>query len=821
MLLADQGADVIHVEHPDCPQSRTTQQAVFNRNKRRVKLNLKDASDLDKAKQLAASADVVIENFRPGVMQRLGLDSKTLTAINSGLVYLSLPGFSSTDTTNASIRAFEGVIGAATGLYTDLQELRRLLGAQPVYTPVPVASTYGAIHGATAITMALYQRETTGRGETIEVPLAAAALSALAVINMKIEDKPARYDAPALTEEEKQHVTQWRSQMHMHGDSALTEVAKTIIDQNQPTTANYLAADGKWIYFVGSGHAPNTRKILHTLGIYDKLINAGMVDLPVYENLHLSNNIADGPGWSRKWNRCVRVLIKQKVLQQTAEAWEQLFIANGIPATAHRSSSEWLNAPEARAAALIVDVDDPHHGTIRQIGVQTTLSSSPENLYQPESCQHANIEELLKETIGFRKQTGSGSNDSAILNGIRVLDLSNVLAGPVVGRTLAEYGAEVIKIDPPQPNFGPRISCMFPIEASPGKRSLLLDIKSQRGQQILFDLLKTIDVVIHNFRPGAPEKMGIDYDTLKRIKPDLIYLNVSAFNGPQQGPWSDRAGFDPVLQAATGIQQRYGGKEQPPRYHGWASCIDYITGFSGAFGVALSLLRSRREPMRSRGDLVRTSLAQGAQLVQASLLIGTKQEQPGEEAHGQESLGEHALYRLYQTSDGWIFIAAVPAERTLLTNIKAFEDLTTDVLNSDKKTQHYLQQKLSFYPVDHWLEVFTASGFGVHRVDSLQDVSNRYLQEGQSEELQLVWNDGRTLSWLRITDHPAGSAVELSAPAHVRLQNAKIRLLQPTPKQGTHTREILIELGYSEETINQLLSESVIKEQLHDNYLPG
>ena len=163
----------------------------------------------------------------------------------------------------------------------------------------------------------------------------------------------------------------------------------------------------------------------------------------------------------------------------------------------------------------------------------------------------------------------------------------------------------------------------------------------------------------------------------------------------------------------------------------------------------------------------------------------------------------------------------MPAERTLLTNIKAFEDLTTDVLNSDKKTQHYLQQKLSFYPVDHWLEVFTASGFGVHRVDSLQDVSNRYLQEGQSEELQLVWNDGRTLSWLRITDHPAGSAVELSAPAHVRLQNAKIRLLQPTPKQGTHTREILIELGYSEETINQLLSESVIKEQLHDNYLPG
>ena len=205
--------------------------------------------------------------------------------------------------------------------------------------------------------------------------------------------------------------------------------------------------------------------------------------------------------------------------------------------------------------------------------------------------------------------------------------------------------------------------------------------------------------------------------------------------------------------------------------------------------------------MHSRGDLVRTSLAQGAQLVQASLLIGTKQEQPGEEEHGQESLGEHALCRMYQASDGWIFIAALPAEKTLLTNIKAFEDLTLEILNCDEKTQLYIQQKLSFYPVDHWVEVFTASGFGVHRVDSLQEVTTRYLHEGQSQELQSVWNDGRTLSWLRFTDHPAGTAVELSAPAHIRLQNAKIRLLQPTPKQGTHTREILVELGYSEETI--------------------
>ena len=141
MLLADQGADVIHVARPGSVNSRTPEYAVFNRNKRCVELNLKEASDQDAARQLIASADVVIENFRPGVMQRLELDATTVATNNPGLVYLSLPGFASTDEDYASVRAFEGVIAAATGLFTDLQELRRLLGARPVYTPVPVAST--------------------------------------------------------------------------------------------------------------------------------------------------------------------------------------------------------------------------------------------------------------------------------------------------------------------------------------------------------------------------------------------------------------------------------------------------------------------------------------------------------------------------------------------------------------------------------------------------------------------------------------------------------------------------------------------------------
>ena len=133
--------------------------AFFNRGKQRITLDLKNADDLATAVKLIRSADVVIENFRPGVMQRLGLGAEEMTALNPGLVYLSLPGFASTDE-RASIRAFEGIISAAIGQYTDLQSRRPDL--PPVYTPMPLGSTYGAIHGAIAVTLALYAREESG-----------------------------------------------------------------------------------------------------------------------------------------------------------------------------------------------------------------------------------------------------------------------------------------------------------------------------------------------------------------------------------------------------------------------------------------------------------------------------------------------------------------------------------------------------------------------------------------------------------------------------------------------------------------------------------
>lgn len=829
MLLADQGAEVIKVDRPGHAEKRTAQDAVYNRNKKQLELDLKQPIDRGTARKLIQSADVVIENFRPGVMERLGLGVEEMLALNPRLVYLSLPGFAASDTERASIRAFEGVVCAATGLYTDLQVMRRLVDSRPVYTPIALGSTYGAIHGAIAVTLALYNREETGVGDVIEVPLTGAAMSAMAVINLVVEGQPDRFGMPALMKEEWAKIPEWCKMVEEKGDEALQEISKSLTGLGAPATATIRAGDGKWIYYIGAGHSRNTRAFLMTLGLYDELLADGMIDVPVYENFDKQNNIADSGTWTREQNRKILARIEEVIGSEPAATWVERLTDVGVPAAVHRTSYDWLHAPETDAAALTVEVEDAQFGQVRQIGVQTWLASTDSTYMQPkptQSLSSAELIDLLADLPGVESASDSRetstSRDSAgnapILQGLRVLDLSNVLAGPASARTLAEYGAEVIKIDPPDPNFGPSVACKFPIEVSPGKRSMILDVKTDEGRKIFYNLVKTADVVVHNFRPGVPHRIGIDYESLKAIKPDLIYLNLTAFNGPRPGPWMERPGFDPLLQAATGIQLRYGGEGKTPILHGWASCIDYITGYSATFGATMALLRRKRT---GQGDVATTSLAQGAQLVQVPLLVAAGDVQPGDEVHGQDAIGEHALYRLYQAQDGWLFLAGLPSETKNLLRVPALMGVPATTFDDDAKLQALLEERIKRQPVAEWLETFTSVGLGAHRVDSLVDVQKQFMHAGTTEQLQASWDDGRSISWVRFEDHPAGGAVELAPPAYVRLKNAPIQLLAPNPKQGSHTREILLEMGYGSEMIDEWVADGVVKEQLHEEYLPG
>ena len=785
MLLADQGAEVIKVDRPGKPDYDTPANGVFNRGKQRITLDLKDADDLATAVNLIQSADVVIENFRPGVMQRLGLGAEDMTALNPGLVYLSLPGFASTDE-RASIRAFEGIISAAIGQYTDLQSRRADL--PPVYTPMPLGSTYGAIHGAIAVTLALYAREESGCGDVIEASLVGAAMSAMAVIMLDVADKPMRYGVSSNADQK--------------------ALQKQSSSAGSPFSGTFRAGDGQWLYIIAAGHARNSRSLVKALEVYDDLIVEGMVDVPVYENLHLTNNIPDSSHLSREWNLKAREKIEDVLASEPAQHWVDVLTAAGVPCTIQRTARDWLHKSETEEAALTVVVDDPEYGPMRQLGVQTWLSKTPDECAIPRPS---------RPFVGDVEPKSNGdiaaSPASPILKGIRVLDLSNVLAGPASARTLAEYGAEVIKIDPPEPYFGPRISSWFPLEVSPGKRSVILNLKDGAGRAAFMKLVETADVIVHNFRPGVAQNLGIDYDAVKRRKPDIVYLNLTAFNGPRPGPWMNRPGFDPLLQGSTGIQMRYGGEGNRPILHGWASCIDYITGYSATFGAVLALLKRRRSGVPDGGDFVTTSLAQGGQLVQAPFMYACEAGCSGDEPSGQDAVGEHALHRMYRARDGWVFLGGLQHEMDKLRCIAGLEN------TPDEDAGEFLEGEIKKCDVAHWVKVFNEVGLAGHRIDSLEDIREMFLHEVCDDDLD-AWDDGRSISIVRFTDHPVGSAVDLAPPAYVRLKNASVQLLYACPKQGAHTREILGELGYDDDYVDDLIAKGVAKEQLHRYYLP-
>ena len=874
MLLADQGAEVIKVDRPGARSADRADRAapgdaadaMYNRGKTRLELDLKSAAGLAAAWRLIAAADVVIENFRPGVMDRLGLGAHVVTERHPRLIYLSLPGFASTDQGKANIRAFEGVLNAACGLFTDLDSTGRLVGAPPVYTPVPLASTYGAIHGALAVTLALYARAESGRGEVIEVPLLGAALAATGILLYRVAQQPVRYGMPIMPRSTQRFLVPLvRAYVRLTGGPGWRAILRRLGRMHPGPNDSYRTGDGGWVYLLAGGNSNHSQAFLKAMGLYDELIEAGMVDRYVYDNLELTNNVQEWTMLRKSWKRRIRKRLTRLFAEQPAAHWVEL-LDGKVPFSPQRTADEWLHAPEALTAGLTVDVDDPRHGKMRQLGVQVSLGGTPDRWFNPRAAVDGEVEAILHEleqgpaadraatdaaaagesaesaesterAAGTASQAASaspaaqgtaprgtapagadprGTPARQILSGVRVLDLSNVLAGPCSARTLAEYGADVIKIDPPTTYLGPLRFSWFPIEVSQGKRSMVLDLKTEAGLGIFWDLLQTADVVVHNFRLGVAERLGIDYESVKRRKPDIIYLSFTAYNGPRPGPWAAWTSFDPAVQGATGIMRRYGG-DGKPILHGWGSCIDYMAGYSAAYGIALALYKRKNG---GGGDRVSASLAQAAQLVQAPFMVATEQHRPGGEPHGQRARGEHALARLYRARDGWLFVQGLPSDLARAAAIDELADLPMGEAREADRVR-FLAAAIRRRRVAFWTVAFNQAGLGCHRVDSIEDIRREYLHEMTADNLTHNWDDGRSISAIRIADHPAGSPVDVVAPAYARFRNTSLRLCRPMPYMGSDSRAILLEAGYPETRIDELLASGVVKQRFHRDYLPG
>jgi crotonobetainyl-CoA:carnitine CoA-transferase CaiB-like acyl-CoA transferase len=728
MLLADQGADVIRVDPPGGPVWHTPANATWNRGKRSIILNLKQSADLDVARDLMASADVVIENFRPGVMDRLGLGAEAAMAANPRLIYCALPGFAADDP-RAQVRAFEGVVSAATAT------LRPHDGKaeRPVYTAIPIPSVYAAFQAAVSITMALNARQRDGLGQRIEVPLFDSMFPSIGSRGLHVHD-------PA-------HAVPSRA--GIWGGS-------------------FECADGRWVQY-GSGNQ-NFREFVEAAGITD-WDQEGLTDI---------ERILHDPVLLEKHRQRARELFKAR----SAQAWEDLVAAAGSECAVCRTSDEWFDHPQARESQMVIEVNDSVYGPMLQPGINARLSRTPGSVRHPapRPDQHrVEILEELKASQGAPSPSEMISTLRAALSGVRVLDLCIILAGPTCGRTLAEFGADVIKID--NPSRGGYIQSHNDVNR--GKRSMMLDLKSAEGRDIFWRLVDTADVVAQNYRAGKLAKLGLGYEEVRKRKPDIIYASMNAYG--HLGPWAGRPGHEQFAQATTGMQRRFGGDGQPTLQPNPVN--DYGTGFMGAYAVALALLHRQRT---GEGQHVDSALAYTAMALQSPYMqryAGKRWDEP----RGQDALGSGPLHRAYQARDGWLFIGARADELPRLASVDSLAEVGA---LSGTALERALEQCFLRDTVAHWVSHCIAAGIGAHRC--ILDLP---------ELMQDPWVVDHELSVTR--EHDEIGLVTTCGPAP-RLSRTPVQMGHPASKPGSDTYDILLELGL-EDRLEALIAAGVIR----------
>ena len=448
-------------------------------------------------------------------------------------------------------------------------------------------------------------------------------------------------------------------------------------------------------------------------------------------------------------------------------------------------SAEWFEHAHARGSQMVIEVDDPQYGKMLQPGVNVRLSRTPGRVRGPAPKADQHRTEILTELEARQSPASAPRLETTIraaLAGVRVLDLCIILAGPTLGRTLAEFGADVIKID--NPMRGGFVASHNDVNR--GKRSILLDLKSDAGRNIFWRLLEDADVVAQNYRAGKLEKLGLSYEEVCRRKPDIIYASLNAFG--HLGPWAHRPGHEQFAQAATGMQCRFGGKGQPTIQPNPIN--DYGTGFMGAYAVALALLHRQRT---GEGQHVDTALAYTAMIHQSPFMQiydGKRWDEPS----GQASLGSGPLHRAYQGRDGWFFVGARQHEVPRLAAVEGLSDLAT---LWGEALEQALAQRFAGETVDTWVARLTRASIGAHR----------YI--GDLDELmQDPWVTAHELSLTR--EHDEMGLVTTCGPAP-RLSRTPIRVGQPAPKPGSDAYENLTEIGLSDRDIGALVEAGVIR----------
>lgn len=396
------------------------------------------------------------------------------------------------------------------------------------------------------------------------------------------------------------------------------------------------------------------------------------------------------------------------------------------------------------------------------------------------------------------------SGGAGPLAGLRVVDCSAIIAGPIATAFLATYGADVVKLEPLEgdalrsyPSTLPGQSRYF-LGINRGKRSVAVDLKQPEGLALARRLAETADVFVESFRPGVAARLGLDDATLRAANPRLVYCSVSAFG--QTGPLAERPGLDPVVQCYGGLAWEQGaadGSNVPVLARG--SLVDYYTGSLAASGILLAVIGRGRTGV---GQRLETSLLDGVLAMQAGRAFWAESLEPPEAVR--DLLGER-VSRIYPTKDGYLYLYVELPKfwaglcRTL--ELEAWLDdprLKTMVGRHAHKAEliETITARLAVRPAADWEQVFEAADVPCTRIRTIPEM--------------LVDPQALANGTLATVAHPRlGPVRALATP--VRLSGTPGSAPSATPELGQHTDQVLEELGYDRATIVRLRAAGVVR----------
>jgi crotonobetainyl-CoA:carnitine CoA-transferase CaiB-like acyl-CoA transferase len=391
-----------------------------------------------------------------------------------------------------------------------------------------------------------------------------------------------------------------------------------------------------------------------------------------------------------------------------------------------------------------------------------------------------------------------------ILSGIRVLDCSIAMAGPFAAQRLGDMGADVIKVEPTTGEWqrhvaaggarGNQINVSF-LSLNRNKRSLAVDLKTDEGKALLLEMVKTADVFLQNYRPGVAQRLGVDYETLSRINPRLIYVSMSGYG--EDGPYRNYPGQDLLLQAMSGAMMSSGAADQPPQPAG-QYLVDAITAYTAFEGALAALFHRERT---GEGQMVQINMLDAITTIQMQELsvftIGGKPQTRSAEPHAHSYI--RAPYGVFQTRDGYISIA-MASLKTLgrLIEEPFFADLDDETDSWTHRDEIYacVRRRLVHRTSADWLALFRENDIWCGPVYGYADLV---------EDPQIRHN-GTFVEY----DHPTEG--RLKAPGFpIRFSKTPSTIERGAPLVGEHTREILAETGRDPEQIEALIRAGVVR----------